>query len=366
MRHSRRSVVRALASMGILAAGFVAVGAQGCDQGSAPSVATTQPDGQPVSLKGAGSTFAAPLYSAWFAGYRNVAPDVEFSYEPVGSGEGIRRVLHEAVDFGGTDGPMTDQQMQVAAARSGYSVLHLPMALGADVPTYNLPGVTQELNFTPAALAGIYFGKITRWDDPELTSSNPGVPLPGKEIIVVHRSDGSGTTYVWTDYLSKVSPEWKQQVGADTSPKWPVGIGGEGNSGVATAVKNTPNSIGYVELTYAIGKELAYGKVKNQAGQFTLATPASVTAAAASSAQSMPPDFRVSITDAPGAEAYPVSTYTWMLVPTRIADPAKRKAMQDFLGWAVTAGQASLEPIHYAPLPKNVVTMEQAAIATIK
>jgi phosphate transport system substrate-binding protein len=271
------------------------------------------------------------------------------------------------VDFGATDGPMTDAQIDAFKSKhSGSSILHFPTVLGAAVPTYNVPGVTQELNFTPKALAGIFMGTITTWDDAELKSANPGVKLPSQKIIVVHRSDGSGTTYVWTDYLSKVSPEWSSKVGKNTSVNWPVGIGGKGNDAVAALVKQQTGAIGYVELIYAVKNHLSYGKVKNKAGSFVKADLASVTAAAAGVASSMPADFRVSITDAPGASAYPISTFTWLLIPEKIDDAEKKKAIVGFLKWAITSGQGSVESLDYAKLPAPVVAQEQKAISKIK
>ncbi len=322
--------------------------------------------GQAVAINGAGSTFAYPMYSKWFDAYHAAHADDQFNYQSIGSGGGIRQVIAGTVDFGGTDGPMTPKQMaDFSAKHGGAHILHLPTALGAGVPTYNVPGVTAELNFTPEALAGIFLGTITKWNDPAIAGPNPGVALPGEDIVVAHRSDGSGTTYLWVDYLSKVSPEFKRKVGVGTSVKWPVGLGGKGNEGVMGLVKQTPNSIGYVELIYAIQNHVPYGKVKNAAGQFVKADLAGVTAAAAAAAANMPDDFRVSITNAPGAAAYPIATFTWLLVPDHIEDVAKEKAMVAFLHWALTDGQGLLEPLSYARVPQAVIAKEQAAIATI-
>ncbi|MHB1843285.1 MAG: phosphate ABC transporter substrate-binding protein PstS [Deltaproteobacteria bacterium] len=346
-----------------LLVGFTAAQVAGCKQ--EPAAPEAEPKGQPVSINGAGSTFAYPMYSKWFDEYHKLHPSIQFNYQSIGSGGGIRQVIEGTVDFGGTDGPMTPGQMKDFATKRGSGILHFPAALGADVPTYNLKGVTQELSFTPAALAGIFLGKITKWNAPELVSANPGVKLPADDIVVIHRSDGSGTTYVWVDYLAKVSPEWKQKVGVATSVNWPVGLGGKGNEGVMGLVQQTPNSIGYVELIYAIQNHVPYGKVRNQAGQSVKADLSSVTAAAAGAVQNMPDDFRVSITDAPGAAAFPISSFTWLLIPDRIADATKRAAIVDFLRWALTDGQGLLQPLSYAPLPKEVVAKEQQAIAKI-
>src|SRR5881409_1268496 len=258
------------------------------------------PPADQVLINGAGATFPYPIYSKWFNEYHRKSPQIQINYQSIGSGGGIRQVIEGTVDFGATDGPMTDEQLKQAKTK----ILHFPTALGAVVPAYNLPGVTQEINFTPEAIAGIFLGKITKWSDPELKKANAGVNLPDKNIVVIHRSDGSGTTYVWVDYLSKVSPEWKSKVGVNTSVNWPVGLGGKGNEGVAGLVKQTPNSIGYVELIYAVQNKMGYGLVKNAAGTFVKADFNSVSEAAAGAANSMPEDFRVSITNAPGKNAY--------------------------------------------------------------
>jgi phosphate transport system substrate-binding protein len=313
-------------------------------------------------LNGAGATFPYPIYSKWFDEYHKLHPDIQINYQSIGSGGGIRQVLAGTVDFGATDGPMTDEQLSQAKVR----ILHFPTVLGAVVPTYNISGLSAELRFTPEALAGIFQGKITKWNDAELTRPNPGVNLPGNDIVVVHRSDGSGTTYVWTDYLSKVSEEWKTKVGKSTSVNWPVGLGGKGNEGVAGLVKQTPNSIGYVELIYAIQNNMPYGLVRNSSGSFIKADLASTTAAAAGAAKEMPDDFRVSITNAPGKDAYPIASFTWLLVPASIEDGAKRKVITDFLHWMLNDGQKHAEPLAYARLPKAVVAKEVKAISEIK
>jgi phosphate transport system substrate-binding protein len=312
-------------------------------------------------INAAGATFPYPIYSKWFDQYHKLHPDIEFNYQSIGSGGGIRQVLAGTVDFGASDGPMTDEQLGKAKVK----ILHFPTVLGADVPTYNLPGVSQELNFTPEALAGIFLGNITKWNDPAIVSANHGVNLPDTDIVVVHRSDGSGTTYIWVDYLSKVSQEWKTKVGKSTSVNWPVGLGGKGNEGVSGLVKQTPGAIGYVELIYAIQNNMPYGKVRNSSGVFVKADLASVTAAAAAAAKSMPDDFRVSITNAPGKDAYPISSFTWLLVPTKIDDPAKKTAIVNFLRWMLKDGQGMVEALSYAKLPKEVVARETKAISQV-
>ena len=256
---------------------------------------------------------------------------------------------------------MTDEMLKQAKTK----ILHMPTVLGADVPAYNIPGVNAELKFTPEALAGIFLGKITKWNDKAITSVNPGVNLPDKDIIVVHRSDGSGTTYIWTDYLSKISPEWQSQVGTGTSVKWPIGLGGKGNEGVAGSIRQLQGAIGYVELVYAVQNNISYGSVKNAAGNFVKASLESVTAAAAS-APKMPADFRVSITNAPGKDAYPISSFTWLLIPEQSKDPARGKILADFLNWMVTDGQKMTAALSYAPLPENVVQKEKDAIKLVK
>jgi phosphate transport system substrate-binding protein len=335
--------------------GFIAIGAGAC--GTSTS-ATTR-------INGAGSTFAYPLYSKWAVAFAKLHPDVEIDYESLGSGAGISQVTDGKIDFGGTDGPMTDKQMKEFMDQRGCAVFHIPMALGADVPAYNLPGVTMTLKFTPRALAGIFLGQITKWNHPELASANPGVSLPNAPITVVHRSDSSGTTYVWTDYLSKVSDEWRTSVGRGTSVKWPVGTDASGNQGVADAVKVTPNAIGYVELGYAIRETLLYGDVQNAGGQFIRADLRSVTAAADESGVTMPADFRVSITNPQGDRAYPISTFTWILVPERIADATKKGLLVAFLEWGLTEGQAYTESLSYARLPDAVVQKAKSVVERI-
>lgn len=319
-----------------------------------PAVAQT-------TLNGAGATFPYPMYSKWFSEYHKAHSDVQINYQSIGSGGGIRQVLAGTVDFGASDGPMSDEQL----AQSKTKILHVPTVLGAVVPAYNIPGVSGEIKFTPQALAGIYLGKITSWNDSALTSVNPGVNLPNAPIVVVHRSDGSGTTFIFTDYLSKVSPDWKGQVGAGTSVKWPVGLGGKGNEGVAGMIRQMQGAIGYIELIYAVQNNIAYGSVKNAAGNFTKASLDGVTAAAAS-VKSMPADFRVSITNAPGKDAYPISSFTWLLIPAQSKDPAKGKILADFLNWMVDSGQKMTAELSYAPLPASVAAKVKDQIKQVR
>ncbi len=322
--------------------------------------------GQQVTLTGAGSTFAYPLYSKWAAEFKQEHANVQINYQAIGSGGGIRQVSTGTVDFGGTDGPMNDAQLADAKGKLHADILHFPTALGAVIPIYNIPGVNTELNFTQDALAGIFLGKITKWNDPYIQQANPKVKLPASNILVVHRSDGSGTSFIWTDYLSKVSPEWKTKVGTGASVNWPVGLGGKGNEGVSGLVKQTPNSIGYVELVFAVQNKIEYGQVRNSAGNFIKASLASVTAAAAGATKNMPADFRVSITDAPGAQTYPIASFTWMLIPRSIPDKAKAAVLKQFLEWSLTKGQAFCEGLTYAKLPKEVVDREAQALGTLQ
>jgi phosphate transport system substrate-binding protein len=314
-----------------------------------------------TTLNGAGATFPAPMYSKWFSEYHKSHSDVQVNYQPIGSGGGIRQVTSGTVDFGASDMPMTDKQLQDSKVK----ILNVPTVLGAVVPAYNIPGVSGEVKFTPEALAGIFLGKISKWNDKALASANPGVNFPDKDIIVVHRSDGSGTSFIFTDYLSKVSPDWKNQVGADTSVKWPVGMGGKNNEGVAGLIRQLSGSIGYVELIYAVQNNIPYGSVRNSSGAFVKASLDGVTAAAAS-APKMPADFRVSITNAPGKDAYPISSFTWLLIPAQSKDAAKGKILADFLNWMVTDGQKMTSALSYAPLPDNVVAKVKEAIKQVK
>ncbi len=313
--------------------------------------------GDAIRINGAGATFPYPIYSRWFAEYNTLHPDVQINYQSIGSGGGIRQLMNETVFFGATDGPMTDEQLQDAPA----SILHFPTVLGAVVPVYNLPGVSADLNFTGPLLADIYLGKVTTWNDDAIATLNPGVTLPSTEIVVAHRSDGSGTTYIFVDYLSKVSPEFKETVGVSTAVNWPTGVGGKGNEGVSGIVSQTPGSIGYVELIYALQTTTSFGSVQNANGNFVKASPAAVTAAAAGAAADMPADFRVSITNAPGADAYPISSFTWLLLYENPSDTTSARVMLDFLKWALTDGQQYATELGYAPLPDSVREQELAA-----
>jgi len=314
-----------------------------------------------TTVNGAGATFPNPMYQKWFSEYHKAHPDIQFNYQSIGSGGGIRQVLAQTVDFGASDGPMTDEQLSQAKTK----ILHIPTVLGAVVPAYNVPGVSGELKFTSEALAGIFLGKITTWNDPAIAKANPGVNLPNQSIIVVHRSDGSGTTYIFTDYLSKVSSEWQNGPGKGTSVKWPVGLGGKGNEGVAGMIRQMQGGIGYIELIYAVQNKIDYGSVKNASGAFVKASLDSVTSAAAS-AKSMPADFRVSITNAPGKDAYPISSFTWLLIPEKSKEAAKGKILADFLTWMVDDGQKMTADLTYAPLPGNVAEKVKGAIKLVQ
>jgi phosphate transport system substrate-binding protein len=314
-----------------------------------------------TNLNGAGATFPNPIYSKWFSEYNKQHPDVKINYQSIGSGGGITQLQNKTVDFGASDGPMNDDQM----AKTPFKVFHIPTVLGADVPAYNIAGVTEELKFTGDVLADIFLGKISKWNDPRLAKANPGVKLPDSDIIVVHRSDPSGTTYIWTDYLSKVSPAWANGPKKGTAINWPVGLGGKGNEGVAGTIKQNEGSIGYVELIYAISNNMPYGSVQNAAGEFVKANLDSVTAAAGS-VKDMPDDFRVSITNAPGKGVYPISSFTWLLVPAEWSDANKEKAFVAFLNWMLDQGQSMTAALAYAPLPKNVAAKVKARIKEIK
>lgn len=318
-----------------------------------------------TTLNGAGATFPYPIYSKWFSEYHKLHSDVEINYQSIGSGGGIQQVTAGTVDFGASDMPMTDAQLKDAAAKLKTNVLNLPTVLGAVVPAYNIAGVAGEVKFTPETLAGMFLGKITNWNDAAIRKDNPDLKLPNQDIVVVHRSDGSGTTFVWTDYLSKVSSEWKSQVGSNTSVKWPLGIGGKGNEGVAGNIRQLAGAIGYVELIYAVQNKISYGSVRNSAGAYVRASLESVTAAAAA-APKMPADFRVSITNSPGKDAYPISSFTWLLIPAQSKDPAKGKILADFLNWMVSDGQKMTSALAYASLPENVAAKEKEAIKQIK
>ncbi|HXZ69354.1 MAG TPA: phosphate ABC transporter substrate-binding protein PstS [Streptosporangiaceae bacterium] len=316
-----------------------------------------------MRLNGAGATFPYPIYSKWMLEYHAAHPNVEINYQSIGSGGGIRQYTDHTVDFGASDGPMTDAQIQAVSG----NVLHFPTVLGADVPTYNIPGVSAQLRFTGDVLASIFLGQITKWNDSRLTALNPGVSLPDQDIVVVHRSDGSGTTYIWTDYLSKVSPDWAQRVGKGTSVNWPVGLGGQGNEGVANTVKQTPGAIGYVELIYAKQNHISYGVVRNKAGNYIEASLQTATNAAAGAVAALDQntDFRISITDPDGAQAYPIASFTWLLVPKEMTDMAKARALLEFVWWATHDGQQYNEALAYAKLPARVVQLEEQRLKSV-
>jgi len=317
---------------------------------------------QKLQMNGAGATFPYPIYSKWFSEYNKQHPDVQINYQPIGSGGGVQQVSKQTVFFGASDMPMNAEQLQAAPGK----ILHLPTVLGAVVPVYNIPNVTTELKFSGPLLADIFLGKITKWNDAGIAKLNPGVTLPASDITVVHRADGSGTTYIWVDYLAKVSPEWKTKVGVNASVNWPTGVGGRGNEGVASTVKQTPGALGYVELIYALQTKQPYGSVQNMAGEFSKASVESVTGAAAAAAKQMPPDFRVSITNAPGNGVYPISSFTWILLYENAKDKAQARAMVDFMKWALTDGQKFAPDLGYAPLPADVIKLEMAALGKVK
>lgn len=314
-----------------------------------------------VSINAAGATFPATIYQQWGEEFKGA----RINYQSVGSGAGINQLTQGTVDFGASDMPMTDAQLSKLKVKA----LHFPTVMGAVVPVYNIPGVSEELKFTPETLSAIYLGQIKKWNDPKLMADNKGVKLPDADIIPVHRSDGSGTTFVWCDYLAKVNSAWTQKIGGAcaTSLSWPAaGLAGKGNEGVAGIVKQTPHTIGYVELVYASKEHIPYGLVKNKSGKFVKASVASVTAAAAGAAKSIPDDFRVSITNAPGNDSYPISSFTYLLVPSKINDASKKKAIVDFLNWMLTTGQKDAPGLDFAPLPAAVVAKEKAQIAKIQ
>ena len=325
------------------------------------SIACNGGSGSSVSLQGAGATFPNPLYQKWLSEYEKVQPGVRIDYQSIGSGGGIKQLKEQTVDFGASDAPMKDEDLKSAPGE----ILHIPTVLGAVVITYNLTGVNQPLRFSSDVLADIFLGKVTKWNDPKIAADNPGVNLPANDITVVHRSDGSGTSAVFTDYLSKVSSEWKEKVGSGTSPRWPIGIGGKGNEGVTGQVKNTPNTIGYVELAYAVQNKLPVAHIKNSSGSFVEPSIDSVTAAAAASAAETPEDLRVSITNATGAQAYPIASYTYILVYKDQKDAAKGKALVDFLWWGIHDGETFAKDLQYAPLPADIVKRAEAKINAI-
>jgi phosphate transport system substrate-binding protein len=300
-----------------------------------------------MTINGAGATFPYPIYSKWFDEYAKVDPSVRFNYQSIGSGGGQKQITAQTVDFGASDGPMSDENLAKAPGK----ILHIPTVAGADVVAYNLPG-NPALKFDAETIAGVFLGNIKKWNDPKIAATNPGTSLPNQEIVVVHRSDGSGTTYIWTDYLSKISPEWKQKVGTNTSVNWPTGLGGKGNEGVAGQVKQTPGALGYVELIYAIQNKMPYGEVKNSAGKFVKPSLESITAAMATA--QIPDDFRFSITNAPGEDSYPIAGATWLLVYEQQKDAAKGKKLVEFLKWALTKGESMVKDLDYAPLPDSL------------
>ncbi len=317
------------------------------------------------NITGAGATFPYPIYSRWFTEYSKANPNVKINYQSIGSGGGIRQVTAGTVDFGATDGPMTDAQL-AEAKQKGINLVHIPTVLGAVVPIYNVPGVSAELKFSPDVLAAIYLGKISTWNDAAIAKDNPGVSLPNEPILVVHRSDGSGTTYIFTDYLSKVSSTWAEKVGKNTAINWPVGIGQKGNEGIAGMVRQSKGAIGYVELIYAEQNKISFGIMKNKAGKYVKASTAGVTAAAAAFAKQIPADYRVSITDAPGAESYPISSFTWLLIPSPAKDATKGKAIQQFLFWMLDHGESEAAGMTYAPLPDAVAARVRQTINALK
>ena len=317
-----------------------------------------------TKLNGAGATFPYPIYSKWFDEYHKQHPDVEINYQSKGSGAGIRQLTEGTVDFGASDGPMTDEQLTAAKEKRGFDIIHIPTVLGAVVPAYNLPDVKSDIKFSGELLANIFLGKVTKWNDPAFAKDNPGVKFPDKQIVVVHRAEGSGTTYIFTDYLSKVSQEWKDKVGKGTSVQWPTGLGQQGNEAVAGMVRQKDGAIGYVELIYALQNKITFGLVKNAAGKFVKGSLESTTAAAAS-VKDIPDDFRVSITNAPGDSAYPIASFTWLLIPAKWSDAGKGKAMMEFLNWMLNSGEGMVQTLDYAPLPKNVATKVKAKLKGI-
>ncbi|HEU4890243.1 MAG TPA: phosphate ABC transporter substrate-binding protein PstS [Vicinamibacterales bacterium] len=338
-----------------------------CSGGSPPPATegaggAARASGGRTQINGAGATFPYPIYSKWFSEYNKLHPNVEINYQSLGSGAGIRQLSSRTVFFGASDQPMKDDQLQAAPGK----ILHFPTVLGAVVPIYNLPEVSQQLKFTGPLIADIVLGKVKKWNDPAIAKLNPGVKLPPTDLTLVHRSDGSGTTFIFADYLGKVSDEFKKTVGVDASLKWPVGVGGKGNEGVSGLVQQTPGSVGYVELVYALQNKITVGAVQNSAGTFVVPSVASVTAAAAGAAANMPPDFRVSITNAPGADAYPIASFTWMLLYEDPQDKAQAAMMKEFLRWALSDGQKMAPELGYASLPPQVVEMEMKALEQLK
>jgi phosphate transport system substrate-binding protein len=314
------------------------------------------------AINAAGATFPYPIYNKWFTEYQQLHPNVKINYQSIGSGGGIKQVSEGTVDFGASDMPVVDDV--IAAAKVKF--FHIPTVLGAVVPVYNVPGVSKPLNFSGGVIADIYLGKITKWNDPQIVKDNPGVSLPDKQILPVYRSESSGTTFIFTDFLSKVSPDWASKVGKNSAVKWPAGVGAKGSEGVSGMVRQTPGAFGYVELIYALANKMEYGAVKNATGKFLQGTPDGVTAAAAASAKTMPADYRVSITNAPGTASYPISSFTYLLIPKQFADPAKGTAVKDFLNWMLEHGENEASGMGYAPLPTQVQTMVKKTIANVK
>ena len=349
MSDSKRSF-QLVAWIGVLVLGLIALACTG-GGGSTGS----------VSLQGAGATFPNPLYQKWLSEYGKTHANIKIDYQSIGSGGGIKQLKEQTVDFGASDAPMKDEDMKSAPGE----IVHIPTVLGAVVITYNLQGINQPLRFSPDVLADIFLGKIKKWNDPKIVADNPGVTLPANDITVVHRSDGSGTSAVFTDYLSKVSPEWKEKVGSGTSPSWPIGLGGKGNDGVTGQVKNTPNTIGYIELAYAVQNKLPVAQIKNSSGSYVTPSIDGVTAAASASAANTPEDLRVSITNAAGAQAYPISSYTYILLYKNQKDAGKGKALVDFLWWGLHDGEGFAKDLQYAPLPADIVKRAEAKINSI-
>ena len=352
MSVSKRSY-QLVAWISILVLGLVALACNGGGGGGSSSGS--------VSLQGAGATFPNPLYQKWLSEYGKLHPNVKIDYQSIGSGGGVQQLKGQTVDFGASDSPMKDEDLKAAPGE----IVHIPTVLGAVVITYNLTGITQPLRFSPDVVADIFLGKIKKWNDPKIAADNSGVALPTTDITVVHRSDGSGTSAVFTDYLSKVSPEWKEKVGTGTSPSWPVGLGGKGNEGVTGQVKSTPNTIGYVELAYAVQNKLPVAQIKNASGSYITPSIDTVKAAAAASAANMPDDLRISITNAAGAEAYPISSYTYILAYKNQKDAAKGKALVDFLWWGIHDGEGFAKDLQYAPLPADIVKRAEGKINSI-
>jgi phosphate transport system substrate-binding protein len=350
--HSLRKLSAAITALALLPFVF---SLSSCGSGGPGKVEGT------VTLQGAGASFPDPLYKKWISEYGKLHPNIKIDYQSIGSGGGIKQIVSQTVDFGASDSPMKDEDLQKAPG----SLLHIPTVLGAVVLTYNLVGVTEQLRFSPDVIADIFLGKIKKWNDPKIKADNPNTNLPAADIVVVHRSDGSGTSAVFTDYLSKISPEWKEKVGSGTSPAWPTGIGGKGNEGVTGQVKNTPDTIGYVELAYAVQNKLPVASIKNQAGEFVQPTLEAVTAAAAESLSATPDDLRVSITNTAGKTAYPISSYTYVLVYKELKDATKGKALVDYLWWGIHDGENFARDLQYAPLPKEIVQRAEAKISSI-